>query len=261
MLSQGRVIKVLLFLFLCLPQDLHTLQSANQLDAYNMTFILELIKNLNVRHRFDTLVSFSSERRIPKINQNGRIIRSLDRSLVDEVKVPIIICDLQSNVSLRNILISNTFVYAGIRHLSPDREPMLDTVHKTLDGRHDVRLLFIVRNIRDYPAEKSRLKEFFTWCWQHNFINVAVTFQWSSIVNGNRVMYNEIFTYTPFPNVIPINVTSLNVNFPWLEVDVKDVHGYVFHFPVFQNIPNVFLVSKPTICKRYEIYLNLKPFK
>lgn len=243
MLLQGRAIKLLLFLFLCLPHDLHTSKSANQLDAYNITFILELIKNLNTLHRFDSLVSFSAERRLPKTNQNGRIIRSLDRALSDEVKVPIIIWGLQSNVSLRKILISNVLVYAGIRHFSPDREPLLDTIHKTLDGRHDVRVLFIVRDIRDYPAEKSYLKEFFTWCWQRNFINVAVTFQWLSIVNGNHVMNNELFTYTPFPEVIPINVTSLNVNFPWLHVDLNNVHGYVFHLPVFQNIPNVFLVS------------------
>lgn len=243
MLLQGRALRLLIFLLLCLPHELYSLTSANQLDAYNITFIFELIKNLNVRHRFDSLVSFSAERRLPKTATNGQIIRSLDRSLSEDVKVPIIIWGLQSNVSLRNNLISNTLVYAAINHFSSDNEPMLDTIHKTLDGRHDVRVLFILRHIRDSPVEKNRLIEFFTWCWQRNFINVAVTLQWSSIINGNLVMYNELFTYTPFPKVIAINVTSLNVYFPWFVVDLNNVHGYVFHLPVFQNIPNTYLVS------------------
>lgn len=243
MLLQGRALRLLIFLFLCFSHDLYTLSSANQLDAYNITFIFELIKNLNVRHRFDSLVSFSAERRLPKTETHGHIIRSLDRSLSEDVKVPIIIWGLQSNVSLRNILISNTLVYAAINHFSPDNEPLLHTIHKTLDGRHDVRVLFIMRHIRNSPPEKSRLREFFTWCWQRNFLNVAVSFQWSSIISGNLVMYNELFTYTPFPKVIAINVTSLNVYFPWFTVDVNNVHGYVFHLPVFQNIPTAFLVS------------------
>lgn len=243
MLLPRRVFSIL-SLYLCLPNGLYTFMSPDKLDAYNITYIFEFIKNINIRHSFDSLVSYSAHRRLAKTDTHGQVIRSLDRTLLEDIKVPIVIWSLQSNVSLRNILISNTLVYAGITHFAADKEPLLHTMLKTLDGRHDVRILFILRTIKDYPADKGRLIQFFKWCWKRKFLNVAVTFQWNSKSSGNRTtMHNELFSYTPFPKVKLMNVTSLGVNFPWFNQDVSNVRGYIFHLPVYQNIPNAFLVS------------------
>lgn len=57
-------------------------------------------------------------------------------------------------------------------------------------------------------------------------------------------MHNELFTYTPFPNVAPINVTHYGANYPWTAFDAKNVYGYEFNIPVFQDPPASFLVSE-----------------
>lgn len=243
MLLPRRVFSILL-LFVCLPNGFSIFTSPIKPHVYNITYISEFIKNLHVRHRFDSLVSYNANRSVPTTDANRQIVLSLDRTLLEDIKVPMVIWSLQSNVSLRNILVSNTLVIAGINNLTVDKNPLLDTLDQTLDGRHDVRILFIVRIIYDYPVNTSLLKEFFTWCWQRKFLNVVVTFQWTPIWNNTyNMLHNELFSYTPFPKVKLMNVTSLGVHFPWFNLDVDNVHGYVFHLPVFQNIPNAFLVS------------------
>ncbi|XP_064551038.1 uncharacterized protein LOC135437119 [Drosophila montana] len=168
--------------------------------------------------------------------------RSLDRILVEDLNIPHVTWGLQSNVTLRGILTVQSLVFATIYNLSPEQEPMLEVVDKTLDGRHDLRVLFILKTREMSTPLIEQIYELFVWCWQRNFINVALTYQRITLINGSYDVHDELFSYTPFPKLRLLNVTGLGATFNWEALDVSNVQGYEFRVPVFQDVADAFVL-------------------
>ncbi|KAH8298565.1 hypothetical protein KR044_011713, partial [Drosophila immigrans] len=200
---------------------------------YDVGFVIEFAKLLVVKHRFETLITYAVNRKseLPSGHQLVDGDGSLERRLIQQLQLPIIVWGLSSNVTFWHIITHKTLVLATIEHYSPTLVPLLEVLHKTLSGRHNAYILFIMRQ---KSPTKQQLKEFFTWCWSRNLVNVALTF---------RQVHNQLFTYTPFPNVRVINVTSFGVDYEWPSFSTRDVKGYEFRIPVFQDPPASYLLT------------------
>ncbi|EDV91528.1 GH13543 [Drosophila grimshawi] len=102
----------------------------------------------------------------------------------------------------------------------------------------------------------EQLKEFFAWCWRCNLINVALTFQQEPFTNGSHDVRHELFSYTPFPKLRLLNLTSFGVTYKWKPIDVNNVQGYEFRVPVFQDMLKAFLLPNGQLCGGFGLLLE-----
>ncbi|KAH8418384.1 hypothetical protein KR222_006282, partial [Zaprionus bogoriensis] len=231
----------LLLLCLSMPARGFSAMMSNESEHYDLSFVCRLATFVIKRHQIESCITFVSNR------ASNVDAPALHNSLEPEfalanLTIPMIVCGPSSNITFWKIVTQKTLVIATIHHFSPQFVPMLDTLDKALTRRRNVFVLFIVRVLRHRPPTMRQLREFFLWCWQHNFVNVVITFQHFQYRNGTARVHKELFTYTPFPSVKPLNVTKFGANYPWPGFKVKNVHGYVFHTPVFQDPPASFLL-------------------
>lgn len=247
MLGQGRCSGWPGLLAICLLNGvfLPTFVLARNQEYYNFGFVYNLTKNLHLRHKLECFITFAANR-MPMNPLPGQFFaRSLDRILVEDLNMPHVTWGLQSNVTLSGILTAQSLVFATIYNLPPEEEPMLEVVDRTLDGRHELRVLFILKTREMSAPLIEQIYALFVWCWQRNFINVALTYQRITFINGSYHVHDELFSYTPFPKLRLLNVTGLGVTFNWEALDVSNVQGYEFRVPVFQDVAQAFVVSEP----------------
>ncbi|KAL7738503.1 hypothetical protein ACLKA6_006811 [Drosophila palustris] len=224
------------FLIICLvlPVGGFSPMLASNLDYYDTEFVIRLARNLTWRHKFETFITFASNRESEMPPGQQLVMASLERQLAQQLNLPIIVWGLSLNATFYKIITHKTLVFATIEHYSPKLVPMLDVLQETLDGRHNVYILFIVRGLSNRSPTQRQLKDLFSWCWSHNFVNVALTFQQTQGINQVR---NELFSYTPFPKVKAINVTSFGVDYEWPNLNNCKVNGYEFRIPFFYDPP------------------------
>ncbi|KAM8713751.1 hypothetical protein ACLKA7_013991 [Drosophila subpalustris] len=220
------------FLIICLvlPVGGFSPMLASNLDYYDTEFVIWLARNLTYRHKFETFITFASNRELEIPPGQQLVMASLEHQLAQQLNLPVIVWGLSLNATFHKIITHKTLVFATIEHYSPKLVPMLDVLQKTLDGRHNVYILFIVRGLSNRSPTRRQLKDLFSWCWSHNFVNVALTFQQTQ-------KRNELFSYTPFPKVKAINVTSFGVDFEWPNLNTCKVNGYEFRIPFFYDPP------------------------
>ncbi|KAH8355305.1 hypothetical protein KR093_010712 [Drosophila rubida] len=219
-----------LLIYLALPVDGVSQMFVSSWDYYDARFVIDFAKLLVAKHRFETLVTYASQRKSESPPGLQLVEGSIERRLIQQLEMPIIVWGLSGNVSLYRLISHKTLVLTTIEHYAPQLVPMLQVLHETLERRHNVHVLFIMRY---QSPSRQQLKTFFSWCWTHNFVNVAVTFQ---------QVHNQLFTYTPFPSVQVINVTSFGVDYEWSALNNADVKGYEFRMPVFKDPPGSFLL-------------------
>ncbi|EDW15373.1 uncharacterized protein Dmoj_GI24791 [Drosophila mojavensis] len=215
---------------------------------YNLNFVQDLSLNLHLRHKFNGLITFSDNRKLVKPLVESHYFVSLERFLAVTLRLPLIIYGLQRTIPEPGIIARKTFVFCTVRNLRVEQESMFKVVHKMLEGRHDLRILFILNPGKPHQPSMEEIYLFFRWCWRYHFINVALTYQ--RIIqndNDNFSTYDELFSYTPFPKISIQNVTDIGVAFKWEAVDVTDVKGYEFRVPVFQDYAYAFLLPNGKI--------------
>jgi len=243
MLVHRSLFRLSILLTMCLLNGLFLPILGNNREYYDIEFAYNLTKQLYVKHNLQTFVTFANERKLEKSAWPQLIIRSLERTLMEDLRMPLVICGLQNNATLYNIITSKTMTLAKINSFSPEMEPLLEVIDKTLSGRHEQRVLFMIKDLQKVQPTPDQLIQFFKWCWKCNFVNVALSYQWVTISNGNREVRNELFSYNPFPELRLLNVTEYGIDYDWQRIDLNNVQGYKFHVPVFQDIPTAFTVS------------------
>lgn len=241
----GRIshVKYILLCFLIPIANSSEIVSLNP-EQYNTEFVTQLATFLIKRNGIEHIVTFASHRETDQLLTPQNMTHSLEHEFdIWNLTVPIIVCRVPTDIMLWQIVNDKTLVFVTIYQLSPHLMPMLDMLCEVLDKRHHVFILFTIRVLRHSPPTLRQLTEFFDWCWHNNFVNVAITFQYVEYKDGMPHVHNELFTYTPFPYVAPINVTHYGANYPWTAFDAKNVYGYEFYVPVFHDPPASFLVS------------------
>lgn len=244
MFGQKSHLKYLLLWFLIPVANFSEIVSLNP-EHYDTEFVTRLATFLIKRNGIENIVTFASNRETDQLPSAQNMTHSLEHEFgIWNLTIPIIVCGIPTDIILWQIVNDRTLVFVTIYQLSPHLMPMLDVLCEVLDKRHHVFILFTMRVLQRSPPTLRQLREFFDWCWHHNFVNVAITFQYVQYRDGTPHVHNELFTYTPFPNVAPINVTHYGANYPWTAFDAKNVYGYEFNIPVFQDPPASFLVSE-----------------
>lgn len=214
-------------------------------EHYDTDFVTKFITFLIKRNKIENIVTIADNRRTDQLSAPQNITHSLEHEFdIWNLTVPIIVCGIPTNIRLWQIVNERTLVIVTIYQFSPTLIPILDVFCEVLDNRHHVYIIFTVKILRHNPPTRRQLSEFFDWCWHNNFLNVVITYQYVQYKNGISTVRNELFTYTPFPHVLLLNVTRYGANYPWSAFDANDINGYEFYIPVFQDPPASFLVSE-----------------
>lgn len=215
-------------------------------EHYDTDFVTKFVTFLTKRNKIENIVTIADNRKTDQLPAPQNITHSLEHEFdIWNLTVPIIVCGIPTNIRLWQIVNERTLVIVTVYEFSPTLIPILDVFSEVLDRRHHVYIIFTVKILRHNPPTWRQLSEFFDWCWRNNFLNVVITYQYVQYnKNGMSTVRNELFTYTPFPHVLLINVTRYGAYYPWSAFDAKDVHGYEFYIPVFQDPPSSFLVSE-----------------
>lgn len=223
----------------------HNLNS-NEIENYNLKFILNFTRYLHSIHHFKTFVTFSETR---ELYANEYIpLHSLEQRLMEEFEIPIVIQSHNNMVQLRHSIGVKTLIFI---YISSMNDPIFKVVSYNLRGIHNMPMIFIYKINKNVIPTMEKIQKFFEWCWYENILNVVLTFQvierkWNYLMNSVVVnIKNEVFKYTPFPEITIYNITD-NVyendgNF--IKDYIKDLKGYRFTTPIFMDTPNVFMVS------------------
>ncbi|KAH8393185.1 hypothetical protein KR215_003042 [Drosophila sulfurigaster] len=229
----------LLLICFILPVDgISKIIATSNSDYYDAQFVIKFAKQLVVKHRFETLITYATNRKSEMLPEHHLVNGCIERQIVQQLELPIIVWSLRRNATFWRIITHKTLVLATIDHYSTKLLPMLEVLQETLQRRHEVYILFIMKH---QSPTRQQLQKFFTWCWNHNFVNVAVTFQTTKSLETNQV-HNQLLTYTPFPTLRVINVTRFGVDYEWPIFTTLDVKGYEFRFPIFQDPPATYLM-------------------
>ncbi|XP_020805262.1 uncharacterized protein LOC110181740 [Drosophila serrata] len=169
------------------------------------------------------------------------VAKSLEQSLTDEFQMPIVTWGLRRNISLRHLLGYNTLVYVSISSVFPSEEPIFNVLMDGLAGQHYVPMLFIYKRLENRPPTTNELKIFFSWCWRNSFTNVVLTFRYMIFTDIPGFVsikwHNELFTYTPFPELTLLNLNE--TGYQKMNI-LMDLRGYEFRVPIFQDPPLAF---------------------
>ncbi|KAM7343896.1 uncharacterized protein ACRADG_010794 [Cochliomyia hominivorax] len=246
------MIKKLLILLLCVSSALSEnplkklethIEKPIVIGNYDLEFIFKFIQYLNEIHNFNTFIIISDRREYTRAAYV--IVRFLERALMEEFGIPIVVLGRDSVAQLRYRIGINNLVFVYIASV---RDPLLKVVSNVLKGIHHTPMVFIFKRKKNVPPTLKDIREFFEWCWAENILNVALTYQvilkWNYTTNSKQlVVKNAVFNYTPFPKLRIFNVTeqvSENKG-TFIKNNIKDLQGYRFSTPMFMDPPNVFL--------------------
>ncbi|KAH8270855.1 hypothetical protein KR018_007193 [Drosophila ironensis] len=208
---------------------------------YESDFLHNLTRQLAARNRVESMAIYGINRELQRTK--FILAKSLEQSLMEEFQLPMVVWGHRRNVTLRRILGERTLVCVGIRSLSPHDEDIFDAVTDGLFGMHHVPILFIYKRLENTPLTLDQLRLFFAWCWRLRFINVFLAYQHFMFNNSSgrmKVTWNNyLFTYTPFPELTVKNLTETGYRHTNIMMDFR---GFEFRVPVFQDVPNVFLL-------------------
>ena len=211
---------------------------------YDLAFVFNFTRYLYGIYHFRTFVAFSERREFNRAQHI--IVRPLEQALMEEFRTPVVAWGRNRKARLCFGLGLNNLVFV---YISSVHDPILGVVSHAMDGMHYMPMIFIFKRIINPTPNLREIRQFFNWCWQENILNVALTYQviqhlWR---DGKTIIdiRNEVFNYTPFPKMRIFNATELVLrnrgNF--IRDNIKNVHGYRFHTPMFMDTPTVFLVS------------------
>ncbi|XP_044312953.1 uncharacterized protein LOC108050734 [Drosophila rhopaloa] len=203
---------------------------------YESEYIHSLINQMIAGYPIETLVTYGVNRELQRFR--NIVANSVEQTLTEEFKVPIVVWGLRRNVNLRNLLGYKTMICVSITSVIPAEEPIFDALTDGLAGLHYVPMLFIYSRLESIKPTKVQLNIFFAWCWRHRFTNVFITFQ--HIVDTKSYKpswYNELHSYTPFPELTLRNLTQTGYQYVNILMDLR---GYEFRVPVFQDALSVF---------------------
>ncbi|XP_016952960.1 uncharacterized protein LOC108026525 [Drosophila biarmipes] len=208
-------------------------------DTYESDFIHSLTSQMVTENRIETLAVYGVNREWYRLRTV--VAKSIVQSLMEEFQVPIVVWGLRRNITLRHLLGYKTLICVSTFSMIPDVDPIFDVLTDGLVGLHYVPMLFIYKHDGSATPTRNRLEAFFDWCWQQRFTHVFLTFQTRTPYNqsepNSRSGRNEIFSYTPFPNLTIRNLTQTGYHL----VDIMmNLRGYEFRVPTFQDPPNVF---------------------
>ncbi|KAH8285526.1 hypothetical protein KR054_010551 [Drosophila jambulina] len=206
---------------------------------FESEFLHNLTRQMIAKNHIEALAIYGVNRELQRTPEI--VAKSLEQSLTEEFQMPIVTWGLRRNVSLRRILGYNTLVYVSISSVLAAEEPIFDVLTDGLAGQHYVPMLFIHRRLGNRPPTTDELKLFFTWCWWNKFTNVVLTFRHLTFTDMDGFIsarwHNQLFTYTPFPEITLLNLTESG----YRHMDIlMDLRGYVFRVPIFQDPPVVF---------------------
>jgi len=209
--------------------------------TYESAFLHNLTSQMVAENRIETLASYGVN--WERYRLGPIVAKSIEQSLMEEFQVPIVVWGLRRNISIRHLLGYKTLICVSISSVVPDVDPIFEVLNDGLVGLHYVPMLFIYKPLRMMAPTRDMLEVFFAWCWQHRFTNVFLTFYLRSLDNSSwkfsKGGRNEIYSYTPFPNLTIRNITETG----YQPVDIMmNLTGYEFRVPVFQDPPTVFQV-------------------
>lgn len=214
---------------------------------YDLDFIFNFTRYLDRLHNFRTFIVFSENREYNRAKHI--IVRPLEQALMEEFDTPLVVWGSNSMVQLRYLIGLNILIFV---YISSANDPILEVVSYNLRGLHYMPIIFIYKRRGNIPPTLQEIRVFFEWCWQENMLNVVLTYQvmetkWSYVSDSMILdIKNEVFNYTPFPELVIFNVTEQvyknEGNF--IKDNIKDVHLYQFRTPMFMDTPSVFLVRK-----------------
>ncbi|KAH8389291.1 hypothetical protein KR200_009689, partial [Drosophila serrata] len=206
---------------------------------YESEFLHNLTRQMIAKNEIETLAIYGINRELQRIPMI--VAKSLEQSLTDEFQMPIVTWGLRRNISLRHLLGYNTLVYVSISSVFPSEEPIFDVLMDGLAGQHYVPMLFIYKRLGNRPPTTNELKIFFSWCWRNSFTNVVLTFRYMIFTDIPGFVsikwHNELFTYTPFPELTLLNLNETGYQKMNILIDLR---GYEFRVPIFQDPPLAF---------------------
>lgn len=165
------------------------------------------------------------------LDSSGSITSSVQQLLMETFRRPVIVAGNHIG-PLNEVVNSHTLVVVLFRKM---HEHIFDIVRQTLLGFNSALVIFDYRPKNGSSSTNIDVDEFFTWCFQRNIHDVILSFE-----QNNEF---ELWFYKNKPKLVKISFTIKDITtHNHLEFEKKT--RYRFSVGLFENLPEVFLVSK-----------------
>lgn len=190
--------------------------------------IIHLIAACDRVQGFTTFITYCDN---ADLDSSGSITSSVQKLLMENFLRPVIVAG--SDIGpLNKIVNSKTLVVVLFGEM---HDQVFDIVRQTLLGFNLALVIFVYRPKNGSTPTNIEVDVFFGWCLQRNLHDVILTFK-----RNNEF---ELWSYKNKPKFVKITFKMKAINIHKEREYEKHTH-HRFSVGLFENLPDVFLVSK-----------------
>lgn len=190
--------------------------------------LIHLIATCDKEQGFTKFITYC---RNADLDSSGSITTSVQQLLMETFRRPIIVGG--NHIGPLNTLVnSKTLIVVLFGEM---RDHIFDIVRQTLFGFNLALVIFDYRPKNGSPPKNIEMDDFFEWCLQRNLNHVILTFK-----RNNEF---ELWSYKSKPKLNKVTFKEKEISAHNHREFHKHAH-YRFSVGLFENLPEVFLVSK-----------------